>query len=99
MKRSVGVVLCCLAMGASLAPAVAVASAPRTPFTVAAVFPPWWTPDRIDREADALGVVSGRGALANVVVIHGDVDLLQRARRSGALWLADPDFLAFCVSS
>ena len=99
MKRWVGVVLFGLAMGASLAPAVAVASAPRTPFTVAAVFPPWWAPERIDREADALGVVSGRGALGNVVVIHGDVDLVERARRSGALWLADPAFLTFCVSS
>lgn len=99
MKRGVGVALCGLAVGVSLAPAVAVASAPRTPFTVAAVFPPWWTPERIDREADALGVVSSRGALANVVVIHGDVDLVQRARRSGALWLADPAFLSFCVSS
>lgn len=99
MKRSVNIVLCCLAMGASLVPAVTVASAPRTPFAVAAVFPPWWTPDRIESAADALGVVSGRGAMGNVLIIHGDASLAERARGSGALWLADPDFVTFCISS
>ncbi len=97
MRRFVTGVVLCVAIGASVAPAIAVAGAPRTPFAVAAVFPPWWSADRIDAAANALGVIDARGAVPNIVVIIGDAGLEQRARRSGALWLADPSFISFCI--
>lgn len=97
MKRFLSGLLVCVAIGASVTPAVVVAAAPRTPFAVAAVFPPWWSAERVEAAAGALGTIESRGAAPSVVVIVGDAGLEQRARRSGAVWLADPSFIRFCL--
>ncbi|MBX9616733.1 MAG: hypothetical protein K2X25_14145 [Caulobacteraceae bacterium] len=81
--------LVALAMLASLFPALAVAAQPRSPFAVAAVFPPWWGQDRAREAAEAAGIVSrvGRG---NIVVVYGGLDLSDQLKREGALAIVDP---------
>lgn len=88
--------LIALAICAVLLPAALATAAPRTPFAVAAVFPPWWSSSRIEAAADALGQVRGRGATDNIVIIYGGGDLVGKARRGGALWLLDPEAAGVC---
>lgn len=84
------------AMLASLLPALSVAAHPRSPFMVAAVFPPWWTVERARAAADAAGFVAsvGRG---NVVVVYGGVDVGGNLRREGAWAIVDPR-IASCIA-
>lgn len=88
-------VVIALAMMVSLLPALSVAAHPRSPFMVAAVFPPWWSIDRAQAAAEAAGFVArvGRG---NVVVVYGGLDVSQNLRREGAWAIVDPR-MAGCV--
>ncbi|WP_396592746.1 hypothetical protein [Brevundimonas sp. R86498] len=76
-------------MLASLLPALSVAAQPRSPFVVAALFPPWWSVDRARAAAEAAGVVSRVGR-ANVIVVYGGLDVSQDLRREGAWAIVDP---------
>tara|TARA_R110002167_G_scaffold279204_3_gene485103 strand:- start:267 stop:593 length:327 start_codon:yes stop_codon:yes gene_type:complete len=77
---------------ATLVPALAVAARPSEPWTAAAVFPPWWSADRIHRAANTAGQVTSSGRSANVVVVWGGTDLAPRLRAAGAWLILDPGF-------
>jgi len=81
--------LCVAAILATLAPALAVAAQPRSPFVVAAVFPPWWSAEKVRAVADAQGVVSSTGRW-NIVVVYGGADVGRRLGQSGAWAILDP---------
>lgn len=85
------------AVALSLAPALAVAARPQQPFAAAAVFPPWWSPARIDAAVADIGAVTGHGRFAAVVALTGGADLEQRLKQAGAWAVVDPR-LAGCAS-
>lgn len=81
---------------ATLLPAAQAASRPANPFEVAAVFPPWWSRQRIAAAVGDAGAISAYGGVGAVAVIHGGNDLPQRLRRAGAWLLLDPKAALFC---
>lgn len=85
-----------LATIASLVPALAVAAQPRSPFAVAAVFPPWWSAERVYSAASAAGTVSRTGRW-NIVVVYGGTDVGRLLGRNGAWAIIDPE-LADCAN-
>lgn len=85
-----------LAIISSLVPALAVAARPNDPFVVAAAFPLWWTPERVEAAARSAGSVSRSGRF-NIVVVYGGADVGQQLSRNGAWAILDPR-IANCVS-
>ena len=81
---------------ATAMPAVVAAAGPRAPYAVAVVFPPWWDARRIRETSEALGEVTRRGVLDNIVTIYGDPTLSDRARAAGGLLLLDPTVPGAC---
>jgi len=77
-------------IAATAAPALAIAARPVQPFAVAAVFPPWWTGDRVRSAIDPMDAVTSEGRLATVVVVYGGSGLEQRLRTAGAWMILDP---------
>jgi hypothetical protein len=64
---------------------------------VAAVFPPWWTRERIWAAAAAVGDVLDAGASPSVVVFRRNgKGLEQRLGKAGAILLLDPRSFAGC---
>ena len=74
----------------SLAPAAGVAAQPRDPHIVAVVFPPWWTAERADAAASAVGVVSRRDSSDRVKVVYGGPRLIDDLKAAGAWLIIDP---------
>ncbi len=82
----------------SLATAVAVDAAPRTPGRVAAVFPPWWDASAVAGAAASAGDIAGAGGAPFIIILRGDpADLSQKARAAGALLLLDPARAGACA--
>lgn len=86
-----------LAIIATLLPAMAIAAQPRSPFAVAAAFPPWWSADRVRLAADTAGVVSRTGRW-NIVVVYGGADVGRRLAQGGAWAILDPS-IADCITT
>jgi hypothetical protein len=84
-------------MAASLVPALAVAARPTQPFAAAAIFPPWWSRDRVEAAIEDLGTVTRRGRLPTVVSLTGGADLQRQLLKAGAWVVIDPR-LATCAS-
>ena len=84
-------------MAASLIPALAVAARPTQPFAAAAIFPPWWSRDRVEAAVADLGTVTRHGRLPAVVSLMGGEDLQQQLLKAGAWIVIDPR-LAACGS-
>lgn len=82
---------------ATLIPALSIAAQPRTPFAVAAVFPPWWSAQRVHAAAEAAGTVSQVGRW-NTVVVYGGTDLGARLTQVGAWAIVDPSIADCAVS-
>jgi hypothetical protein len=83
---------------ASLALVVLVGGAPRAGDTVAAVFPPWWTPAQTLGAAGQAGSVAAVGGWRHIIIVKGDPARLQsRLRAAGALALLDPQGAGGCL--
>lgn len=89
-------VACATAIALTAAPALAIAARPDTPFAVAAVFPPWWSAERVRAAVEPLGEISSMGRTATVVTVIGGGDLSQGLRSAGAWLILDPE-LAGCT--
>ena len=74
----------------SLAPAAGVAAQPRDPHIVAVVFPPWWTTERSDAAASAVGVLSSRESSGRIRVVYGGPRLIDELKAAGAWLIVDP---------
>lgn len=85
-----------LAIIGSLVPALAVAARPQDPFVVAAAFPAWWSPERVEAAAQSAGAVSRSGRF-NIVVVYGGADVGLRLSKNGAWAILDPS-IADCIS-
>jgi len=81
---------------ATLLPAAQAASRPANPFEVAAVFPPWWSRQRMEAAVGDAGAISTYGGVGAIAVVHGGNDLPQRLRRAGAWLILDPQAALFC---
>lgn len=82
----------------SLALVVLVGAAPRTGGTVAAVFPPWWTPTETISAAGQAGSVAAIGGWRHIVIVKGEPGQLQhRLWAAGALALLDPQGAGGCL--
>ena len=78
---------------------VALAAAPGRQDTMAAVYPPWWSPARAAVSAAAEGDLTAVGGAATILVIHSDKpELGRRLRRSGALLLIDSSLASLCAA-
>ncbi len=83
---------------ATLGAAIGVNASPRDPSRVAAIFPPWWRPDRTLAAAAAAGDILGVGGAPFVVILRGDpTQLSNRARSAGALLITSADPSGFCA--
>ncbi|MFN3669013.1 MAG: hypothetical protein ACK4VY_06870 [Brevundimonas sp.] len=60
------------------------------PSVVAAVFPPWWSAERIRRAVDPLGAVGASGRLPTLVTVYGGRDLERNLRTVGAWFILKP---------
>ena len=77
-------------MAASLVPALAVAARPIQPFAAAAIFPPWWSRDRVEAAVADLGTVTRHGRVPAVVSLTGGEDLQRQLFAAGAWLVIDP---------
>lgn len=89
-RTGVATVLVVGAILISLAPAAGVAAQPRDPHIVAVVFPPWWTAERSDAAASAVGVVSPRESSERIRVVYGGPRLIDELKAAGAWLIVDP---------
>jgi hypothetical protein len=86
-------------LGLSLSVSVVAAAAPADPRRVAAVFPPWWSAAAVMAAATDAGDVVGPGGLPFVIVVRSDsVDLPDRLRGTGALFVLDRSAFGLCLS-
>ncbi|MCQ8782186.1 hypothetical protein [Mangrovibrevibacter kandeliae] len=81
-------------LGVAIAGLGLLAALPRPVFarsqTVAAFFPPWWTPGEVVSAAAAAGDFIGNGSLGSVAVLRfADAELPDRLRRAGAFLVLD----------
>lgn len=83
-------------IAATLAPAALAMTRPANPFQVAAVFPPWWSRQRMNDAVGEAGAISAYGGLGAIAVVHGGTDLPQQLRRAGAWLILDPEAAVFC---
>ncbi|WP_312781298.1 hypothetical protein [Brevundimonas sp.] len=83
-------------IAATLAPAAWAMTRPAHPFQVAAVFPPWWSRQRMDDAVGETGAISAYGGVGAIAVVHGGTDLPQRLRRAGAWLILDPEAAVLC---
>lgn len=84
-------------IAASLAPALAVAARPTQPFAAAAIFPFWWSRQRVEAAVADLAVTVRPGRLPAVVSVTGGEALHHQLREAGAWILIDPRLVA-CAS-
>ena len=89
-------VACATAIALTAAPALAIAARPATPFAVAAVFPPWWSAERVRTAVEPFGEISSTGRVATVVSVIGGDELSRGLRSAGAWLILDPE-LAGCT--
>lgn len=95
-KPLVVVSLVIVTIAATLAPAALAMTRPANPFQVAAVFPPWWSRQRMNDAVGEAGAISAYGGVGAIAVVHGGNDLPQRLRRAGAWLILDPQAAVFC---
>lgn len=89
---------CAATIAVTLFATVAAGAAPRDPARVAAVFPPWWTPDRTASAAASAGQIAGAGGVPFILILRGEPDALgPRLRAAGAWLLLDPDAAGVCA--
>lgn len=95
-KPFVVVSLVIVTIAVTLAPAALAMTRPSNPFQVAAVFPPWWSRQRMNYAVGEAGAISAYGGVGAIAVVHGGNDLPQRLRRAGAWLILDPQAAVFC---
>lgn len=88
-----------LAILLTLAPAAWVTMRAPPGLAAAAVFPPWWSPQRTLNAAAFAGQVTSRGRLPGVVIVTGGPDLHDQLRRHGAWFTLDPSAALLCGST
>jgi hypothetical protein len=84
---------CAAVIALTAAPAIALAARPATPFAVAAVFPPWWSAERVRAAVEPVGEISSTGRAATVVSVLGGADLAERLRSAGAWLILNPELV------
>jgi len=84
--------------GAGLLCALIIAPVDET--TVAAIFPPWWSPAQIFGAAGSSGQIAGSGLWHSILVVHSDEPMLaSRLRAHGALMTLPSFRYAACQNS
>ncbi len=84
----------------SLAMSLTLAAAPRDPHLVAAVFPPWWSAERVLSAAGEAGAILRTGAWPWIVVVTGPGDKIAAVLHgAGAFFLVDPTASGLCGAS
>ncbi len=87
-----------LLVGATLAVAAFSDTRPRGD-RIAAIFPPWWTADRVLASALAVAPVSGVGRFSFIVAVSGRApDTASRLGAAGALMTVDGSRFSFCLT-
>ena len=89
-KTLVKVGACLATIVATATPGVLMAAPPSGALVVAAVFPPWWSAERIREAVDPLGAVGASGRLRTVVTVYGGRNLERNLRAVGAWLVLDP---------
>lgn len=72
-------------------------AAPRDASSIAAVFPPWWSPAQAAAAAASAGQIAGAGRGSIVIVTSPAPGLSDRLRRAGALLLLGPGLAGQCA--
>ncbi|QTC92221.1 hypothetical protein IFJ75_04780 [Brevundimonas goettingensis] len=84
-------------MLASLLLPLAAAARPTQPFAAAAVFPLWWSRQRVETAVADLAMTARPGRLPAVINVTGGATLHHQLREAGAWILLDPR-LVTCAS-
>lgn len=90
--------VCVMVIGLTAIPAFAVASRPVRPYAMAAVFPPWWSAERVRAAVEPIGEITSTGRMTGIVAVVGGADLSKDLHRAGAWFTLNADPVA-CTKS